>query len=58
MLAALEAQGPVMLSSQSVPFTGYMSGPEVFLSLHHPDLCSDGIGWNEDVLGTYLPPSL
>lgn len=51
MLAALEAQGPVMLSSQSVPLTGCMSGPEVFLS-------RDGIGQDEDVLRTSLPPSL
>lgn len=57
MLTALEAQGPVMLSSQSVSFTGCVSGPEFFPSHRHPDLCNDGIGQDEDVLQTSLLPS-
>lgn len=57
MLTALEAQGPVTLSSQSVSFTGCVSGLEFFPSHCHPDLCNDGIGQDEDVLQTSLLPS-
>lgn len=55
MLATLEAQVPVMLFFWSVSLTQCMAGPEVFLTHHPPDLCSEGIGQEEDALQTSLP---
>jgi hypothetical protein len=54
MLAALEAQVPVMLSFRSASLTRYVSDPEVLLSHHGPDLCSEDIGQEEDVLQTFF----